>query len=234
MNHPTLRTLARLLAPWRAIRRLELRNKLLSNALANPTLTGMTIHRDNATLGAAGPGPQIIAGMFLGLLQDNPKAVNYLELTFRSSEGNILVTVHRPGGATPHNLRVMAEQEAREAKREAEQLRAQLLMLQRLSGLVRSSRLRNCPTHGQQPHNVWRCSECLRELRQEAEQLRSDLATAREAVRRLVRWNLEAYDSEVVRGVYLWATLNAMTGPLPSLPEWLARREQVEGEGRSQ
>lgn len=67
--------------------------------------------------------------------------------------------------------------------------------------------------------------QCVRELRQEDERLRSAMATAREAVRRLVRWNLEAYDSEVVRGVYLWFTLNGMAGPLPPLSEWLVERE---------
>jgi hypothetical protein len=68
------------------------------------------------------------------------------------------------------------------------------------------------------------------ELRQEAEYLRGDLATAREAVRRLVRWNLAAYDSEVTWGVYLWATANHMAGPLPPLPERLAKREQLQGD----
>ncbi len=133
MNRPTLRTIARLLAPWRTIRRMEAQNQLLSDALANPTLTGIAIHQNQATVGGAGPGPQLLAGMFLGLLQDNPKAVNYLELTFGSPEGNILVTVHRPGGATPHNLRAMAEQEARNllaelatAKQDAEYLRGDL------------------------------------------------------------------------------------------------------------
>jgi hypothetical protein len=98
-------------------------------------------------------------------------------------------------------------------------------------------RLRRCPTHGQQPTNAWGCPECVRELRtgleearQEEEYLRRDLTTAREAVRRLVRWNLEAYDSEVTRGVYLWATVNGMAGPLPPLPEWLAKREQQQGD----
>ena len=67
--------------------------------------------------------------------------------------------------------------------------------------------------------------QCVRELRQEDERLRSAMATAREAVRRLVRWNLEAYDSEVVRGVYIWATLTGMAGPLPPLPEWVTGRE---------
>ena len=133
---PRLRTLARLLAPWRMIRRLERRNKALSDALANPTLTGIAIHKQQATMGFAAPGAQMIAGMFLGLLQDNPKAVNYLELTFGSSDGNILVTVHRPGGATPHNLRAMAEQDARSlraelatAKREVKGLRAELALM---------------------------------------------------------------------------------------------------------
>jgi hypothetical protein len=55
--------------------------------------------------------------------------VNYVELTFSSPKGNILVTVHRPGGATPHNLRAMAEQEAREAKREVNALRAELALM---------------------------------------------------------------------------------------------------------
>ena len=116
-----LRTLARLLAPWRTIRRLERGNKRLSDTLANPTMTGLAFHQNSATAGIAGPGAQMLAGMFLGLLEDNPKAVDYLELTFGSPEGIILVTVHRPGGATPHNLRAKAEQEAREAKREAKQ-----------------------------------------------------------------------------------------------------------------
>jgi hypothetical protein len=129
MNRPTLRTLARLLAPWRMVRRLERRNKALSDTLANPTMTGLAFHENSATVGVAGPGAQMLAGMFLGLLQDNPQAVNYVELTFSSPKGNILVTVHRPGGATPHNLRAMAEQEAREAKREVNALRAELALM---------------------------------------------------------------------------------------------------------
>jgi hypothetical protein len=184
MNNPTLRTLARLLAPWRTIRRLEQDNRRLMDALSNPELTGMALEQDAMAMGMKGRGPQLIAGMFLGLLDDNPEAVNYLELTFGSSRGRILVTVHRPGGATPHNLRAMAEQEARKAK-------------------------------------------------QEAEHLRGDLATAREAVRRLVRWDLQGYDSQVVEGVYLWATLDGMAGPLPPLPERLAKREQLQGDSEA-
>jgi hypothetical protein len=105
-----------------------------------------------------------------------------------------------------------------------------MVLLASSKNVAQARRLHNCPTHGQQSPNAWGCPECVRELRQEAEYLRGDLATAREAVRRLVRWNLEAYNSEVVRGVYLWATLDRMAGPLPPLPERLARREQREEE----
>ena len=113
MNRPTLRTIARLLAPWRTIRRLEAENLKLSQALGGSAAEPLTLH------------------------------------------------------------------------------------------------------------------QCVRELRQEDERLRSAMATAREAVRRLVRWNLEAYDSEVVRGVYLWFTLNGMAGPLPPLPKRVVKREQL-------
>ena len=78
-------------------------------------------------------------------------------------------------------------------------------------------RLRNCPIHGQQSANAWGCPECVRELR-------GELATAKEALRRLVPPS--PYDAEVVRDVYLWATDNGMTGPLPPLPDHIAKRDQ--------
>jgi hypothetical protein len=114
---------------------------------------------------------------------------------------------------------------------------SEMVFLACSKNVAKDRRLRHCPTHGQQPPNAWGCPECVRELRtelaearQEVEYLRRDLDTAREAVRRLVRWNLEAYDSEVTRGVYLWATLNGMAGPLLPMPEWLAKREQQQGD----
>jgi hypothetical protein len=78
-------------------------------------------------------------------------------------------------------------------------------------------RLRKCPTHGQQPPNAWGCPECVRELRRQ-------LATAREALRRLVRWELEGFDRETVKTVYNWHT-RGMTGPLPPLPDHIAKRD---------
>lgn len=50
------------------------------------------------------------------------------------------------------------------------------LKIEALAGPV--YRLRKCRTHGQQPPNAWGCPECVR-------QLRGELATAREALRRL-------------------------------------------------
>ena len=72
-------------------------------------------------------------------------------------------------------------------------------------------RLRKCPTHGQQPPNAWGCPECVREMR-------GELATAREAMRRLMtHLMLRFYDITFV-GVYRWYH-GGMTGPLPPLPD---------------
>lgn len=118
---PTLHALARFLNPWRTIRRLQ-------KTLEDPLLAGIEIGRDTAglTAGFRGSGPQLLAGMFLGLLQEHPEAVNYLQLTFDSPEGLILVTVQRPGGASPHGLRAMAEQEARNLRAELDAAQEQL------------------------------------------------------------------------------------------------------------
>ncbi len=172
MTGLTLHTLTRWLTPWRTIRRLEAENRALVDTIANPTLTGIAIHDGNATLDGFGPGPELLAGMFLGLLNEHPEAVNYLEITYGSNQGPVRVTVQRPSGASPHELRTMAEQEVKG--------------------------------------------------------LQGELATAREALRRLVHYYAgQDYDSEVVRGVYLWATDNGMTGPLPPLPDHIAKRDQL-------
>jgi hypothetical protein len=36
------------------------------------------------------------------------------------------------------------------------------------------ARLRQCPTHGQQPENAWGCPECVRELREEVARLKGN------------------------------------------------------------
>jgi hypothetical protein len=76
-------------------------------------------------------------------------------------------------------------------------------------------RLRKCPTHGQQPPNAWGCPDCVRQLREE-------LATAREALRRLSQCGgrpfAKGWDAEVAFCVADWI-LSGMTGPLPPLPD---------------
>jgi hypothetical protein len=145
MNNPTLRTLARLLAPWRTIRRLEKENQRL-------------LYKNRLQERKIGIGELVIA------LQKN--TVNEIRKDY--------------------------------------------------------DRLRRCSTHGQQPPNAWECPECVRELRQEAEQLRVERDAARV---RLLVMNRCFGDTD-----YLWATRDGMAGPLPPLPEWLAKREQHQGD----
>jgi len=89
-------------------------------------------------------------------------------------------------------------------------------------------RLRHCPTHGQQGPEAWGCPECLRELR-------AELATTREALRRLVVWGgfapfrhgSQGFDRETVLAVADWFA-DGMTGPLPPLPPYIASRQGLE------
>ena len=173
---PTLHTLTSLLNPWRTIRRLDATVQRLQKILDDPLVAGIEIGRGTADFSAGfrGSGPQLLAGMFLGLLQEHPEAVNYLQLTFGSPEGPLLVTVQRPGGASPHGLRVMAEQEARN-------------------------------------------------LRDALDAAQGQLAAAREALQRVNRWG--AFRG-VLPDVIAW-THSGMTGPLPPLPEYLAKLEQA-------
>ena len=124
MTRTVLRTLARLLAPWRTIRRLELANKRLERVLGNPMLAGIEIGKETGiTASMKGSGPQLLAGMFLGLMAEHGKdAPNYLELSFNSPKGRILVTVTQPTGATPHQLRAQAEQRVRQLEAELAQV----------------------------------------------------------------------------------------------------------------
>ena len=182
---PTLHTLTSLLNPWRTIRRLDATVQRLQKILDDPLVAGIEIGRGTANFSAGfrGSGPQLLAGMFLGLLQEHPEAVNYLQLTFGSPEGPILVTVQRPGGASPHDLRAMAEQEARN-------------------------------------------------LRDALDAAQGQLETAREALWRLHRWGgwplspFASWDADTTIAVATWLQ-TGMTGPLPPLPEYLAKWEEV-------
>ena len=58
---------------------------------------------------AEAPAAALMAGMFMGMFDRAPDAKNYIECLFYSPQGEILVTVTRPGGKTPHQLRREAE-----------------------------------------------------------------------------------------------------------------------------
>ena len=107
--------IARLLTPWRTIRQLEREVKRLEGVIANPYLAGLQIGRDtDIEVSCRGSGPQLLAGMFEGLLEKHGAAApNYLELEFHTRrQGRILVHVQRLHGERPHALRVKAEQRA--------------------------------------------------------------------------------------------------------------------------
>ena len=125
------RVIARLVAPWRTIRRLERENDRLSKAFTNPLLTGIEWGRERGIeVGMEGSGPQLLAGMFLGFLeQDGKQAPNYVEITFGSPKGPILVTVMQPNGAAPSQLQKRAEAEVR-------RLKGELLALQGAASLA--------------------------------------------------------------------------------------------------
>lgn len=98
-----------LLNPWRTVRQLREENERLAKALTDPLLTGINMGNGTLDVGMEGPGPQLMAGMFLGMFEKYPDAKNYIEVTFGSHIGPIIVTVMKSGGKTPDQLRREAE-----------------------------------------------------------------------------------------------------------------------------
>jgi hypothetical protein len=120
-QQPILYCWLTLLTPWRTIRQLESEVARLDEIIANPYLAGLEIGRETGIeVGCRGSAPQLLAGMFAGLLEkDGANAPNYIELEFHThshSQGRILVRVQRLHGETPHALRVKAEKRAAEWK----------------------------------------------------------------------------------------------------------------------
>lgn len=103
-----------LLNPWAMVRQLREENAKLMETITDPLLTGMNIGNGSIDMEMQGAGPQLMAGMFLGMFERYPDAKNYIECRFSSPKGPILVTVVRPGGKTPHQLRAEADQKLAE------------------------------------------------------------------------------------------------------------------------
>jgi len=110
-----------LLNPWSTARQLREENARLMATITDPLLAGMSIGNGTIDVEMQGAGPQLMAGMFLGMFERYPDAKNYIECTFSSPKGPILVTVVRPGGKTPHQLRAEAD------KKLADYLRTHLM-----------------------------------------------------------------------------------------------------------
>lgn len=98
------------LNPWREAKILRDENQRLKNALADPLLTGMNIGKGAIEIGLQSPAAALVAGMFLSMFENAPDAKNYIECMFSSKSGAVLVTVVRPQGKTPHQLRCEAEE----------------------------------------------------------------------------------------------------------------------------
>ena len=93
-----------ILAPWRIIRDLRAENERLVATITNPLLTGIQIGNGSLIMGAEGTAPALLAGMFLGMFDKHQDAKNYIELTFSSPQGDIVVTVCRPSGKRPSQI----------------------------------------------------------------------------------------------------------------------------------
>ena len=98
-----------LLNPWVTARQLREENARLCATITDPLLTGFNIGNGSIDMELSGTAPTLMAGMFLGMFEKYPGAKNYIEFTFSSRMGPVLVTVVRPGGKTPHQLRLEAE-----------------------------------------------------------------------------------------------------------------------------
>lgn len=103
-----------LLNPWGMVRQLREENARLMATITDPLLTGMNIGNGSIDMEMQGAGPQLMAGMFLGMFERYPDAKNYIECTFSSRMGPIVVTVVRPGGKSPHQLRAEADKKLAE------------------------------------------------------------------------------------------------------------------------
>ena len=99
--------------------RTKAENKALREALTEKlidatTLSGITLNTDSLTLGANGGICRIMADAFGQMLFEGD-VENYIEAYFSSSKypeaGQIVVTVKKEMGKTPHQLRLAAEKE---------------------------------------------------------------------------------------------------------------------------
>lgn len=97
------------LRPWSEIHRLRAEVDLLRATLSDTNMRSMSTVGGITEMEFVGRGPQLLAEYFTALVDSDKVGTNYIEFTFGSHAGPIVVTVMRPGGKTPHQLRIEAE-----------------------------------------------------------------------------------------------------------------------------
>lgn len=112
-----------LFARRKKIAELEREIERLEKVVNDPVLAGIEVNEGGVNMMFKGAAPNILAGMFVGILDENPDAQNYITFKFfHERHGLILITVQRYSGKTPHELRKEAEAKLEEAEKKLEEL----------------------------------------------------------------------------------------------------------------
>jgi hypothetical protein len=121
----------------RVDRLVEEGNQRVQEAIGNPLLTGINIGNGSMDIGMEGPGPQLLAGMFLGMFEKHPDAKNYIEVHMTSSKGDVIVTVRKREGKTPDALKREAEQKLAALQAILGPIEQEFVRLEDLPGWIR-------------------------------------------------------------------------------------------------
>ena len=103
--------------PWGANKLLREENARLVGVISDPLLTGISIGNGSIYMGLSGGPAQLMAGMFVGMFEKYPDAKNYIEVTFGSPIGGIVVTAQKMNGLTPDQKFKAAQQELEELRK---------------------------------------------------------------------------------------------------------------------
>lgn len=110
-------------AQRKKIAELEREIERLEKVISDPVLAGIEANEGGVNMMFKGAAPNILAGMFVGILDENTDAQNYITFKFfHERHGLILITVQRYSGKTPHELRKEAEAKLEEAEKKLEAL----------------------------------------------------------------------------------------------------------------
>lgn len=110
-------------AQRKKIAELEREIERLEKVISDPVLAGIEANEGGVNMMFKGAAPNILAGMFVGILDENQDAQNYITFKFfHERHGLILITVQRYSGKTPHELRKDVEAKLEEAEKKLEAL----------------------------------------------------------------------------------------------------------------